>query len=362
MLKSELGQVFTKEKEVKKMCSLIKNSGTILEPSAGDGSFYNVLPSPMTIGIEIDKDVAPKGCLVMDFFDYKTSIKFDTVIGNPPYLSYNDIPSTTLRKLPNIMDKSKGNLYMFFIWKCLDLLSDNGELIFIVPRDFIKLTSAAALNNRLNTEGGFTYWEELGDQKVFDDACPNVVIFRWQKGIKHTIDIHYNNGFFSFGKTSGEKISDLFDVKVGAVSGANDIFYNKNGNISLAYSKTKSTGKFIKAYYGELDVLKPFKDKLLNRKGKEFSEKNWWKWVRKPAESKEKKIFVNCKTRDDKPFFTTDCECWDSSLLALVPKKDLNINEYVDRLNNTDWEKQGFKVGGRLIFTQKSLENAIIEN
>lgn len=360
-LKSELGQVFTEKKEVDKMISLIENVGGLtLEPSAGNGSFFNRFDNNI-IGIEIDADVAPSSCLVMDFFDYKPNQKFETIIGNPPYLTYKEIPETTKNKLPNILDQ-RANLYMFFIWKCLDLLADNGELIFIVPRDFIKLTSAKTLNERLDTEGGFTYWEEFGDQKVFKDASPNVVIFRWQKGIKHKIDIEYSNGFFSFKKIKGEKISDLFDIKVGAVSGNNEILYNENGNIELVYSKTKTSGEKIKAYYGNLDALLPYKNELLARKGAKFSESNWWDWVRKPKKETKQKIFVNCKTRDSKPFFTASGDYWDGSLLALIPKNNnLDIDKYIEKLNNTNWEKQGFKVGGRLIFSQKALSNAVVE-
>ena len=358
-LKSELGQIFTEKAEVDKMISLIENTGgSVLEPSAGSGNFFNKFDN--IVGVEIDPDIAPPNCLVMDFFDYKPDTKFDTIIGNPPYLKYNEIPESTRNKLPDILNK-RANLYMFFIWKCLDLLNDNGELIFIVPRDFIKSTTAKTLNERLNKEGGFTYWEEFGDKKVFKGACPNVVIFRWQKGINHKIDIKYNNGLFSFDEIKGTKVSDLFDVKVGAVSGANDIFYNENGNIELVFSKTKNTGEKIKSYYGDLPILLPYKQTLISRKGAKFTEENWWDWERKPNRIEKQKIFVNCKTRDPKPFFTTDGFYWDGSLLALVPKKDLDLNEYVEKLNNTNWEKQGYKVGGRLIFSQRSLSNAIIE-
>lgn len=357
-LKSELGQVFTEKPEAEKMVSLIKNKGTVLEPSAGNGNIFNLLPKDRSTAIEIDPEIASSKMKIMDFFDERN--KYDTIIGNPPYLSYNDIPAITLNKLPKVMNK-KANLYMFFIWRCLDLLNNNGELIFIVPREFIKLTSAEKLNERLNTEGGFTYWEEFGDQKVFNNASPNVVIFRWQKGIKHTIPIYYLNGFFYFDKPNGDKLSNLFDVKVGAVSGANSIYYNKNGNIELAYSETKKTGKLIKAYYGDLPVLLSYKEKLLQRKAAKFTENNWFEWVRKPNKTVGKKILVNCKTRDLKPFYVSSAEYWDGSLLALIPKINIDLDRTVEKLNLTEWDKLGFKVGGRLIFTQKSLSNIYIK-
>lgn len=188
-MKKELGQVFTNKVEAEKMISLIENKGSILEPSVGSGNIFNLLPKERRNGIEIDPDVATSEMRIMDFFDERN--KYDTIIGNPPYLSYKEIPKNTLNKLPNVLDK-RANLYMFFIWRCLDLLNNNGELIFIVPRDFIKLTSAYSLNKRLNEEGGFTYWEEFGDKQIFKDVSPNVVIFRWQKGKK----THHSNLLF----------------------------------------------------------------------------------------------------------------------------------------------------------------------
>ena len=355
MLKKELGQVFTKKEQVEEMISLIENTGSILEPSAGNGAFYNSLPKERTIGIEIDKEVAPEGVEIKDFFTENR--KFDTIIGNPPYLMNKEILPETKKLLPNVLN-SQANLYMFFIWRCLDLLEDNGELIFLVPRDFIKLTSAIPLNKRLNEEGGFTFWKEFGDQKIFDDACPNVVIFRWQKGIKHKIPIFYQNGFFTFAEGS-RKLSDYFDIYVGAVSGANDIYYSENGNIELAFSKTKETGEFIKAIHNDKEKLLPFKEKLLERKATKFTEANWWKWVREPKNLPGDKILVNTKTRDLKPFYISNASNWDGSLLALIPKKELSLSEWVLKLNSLDWEKLGFKVGGRLIFSQKALFNLV---
>lgn len=47
-----LGQFFTPPTIVDKMIALIQNQGSILEPSCGDGAFYNKLNN--CIGIELD--------------------------------------------------------------------------------------------------------------------------------------------------------------------------------------------------------------------------------------------------------------------------------------------------------------------
>jgi hypothetical protein len=55
-----LGQVWTPFFIVGDMVSLIKNSGTILEPSAGAGAFSSVLDNERLTAIEYDKKLAKK--------------------------------------------------------------------------------------------------------------------------------------------------------------------------------------------------------------------------------------------------------------------------------------------------------------
>ena len=358
--KERYGQFFTPDNIVNQMIGLIQNKGIILEPSVGTGAFYNKIPN--CIGIEIDKDIAPMGCHVMDFFLWDK--KVDTIIGNPPYVKYQDIDISTKKLLPSILDK-RSNLYLFFIWRCIDLLNDGGELIFIVPRDFIKTTGAALLNKRLYEEGGFSYWHEFGDDKVFADASPNVVIFRWVKKRAHSIPVKYTNGYLMFSDNiKGEPLSELFDIYVGGVSGMNNIFYNKFGNIDVVVSSTKATGLTQRAHYytNPPSQLIQYKDLLLKRKIRKFDDTNWWEWGRNFQDIGNNKIYVNCKTRDPQPFFTNASNYFDGSLLALVPKTNkYTIQELIDRLNHNNWEEQGFKVGGRFIFGQKSLLNAVLK-
>ena len=57
---AQLGQVFTPPFIVSQMLQLRQNQGRILEPSAGDGSFFANLPN--CVRIEIDQSTAKKVC------------------------------------------------------------------------------------------------------------------------------------------------------------------------------------------------------------------------------------------------------------------------------------------------------------
>ncbi len=362
-----LGQFFSPDKLVKKCISLIQNNdGRLLEPSCGNGAFNSVKRHD-SVFIEIDsKIVEDKDVKIMNFFDYPATEKFDTIIGNPPYVDnslFNVNWETDI--------KVQANLYLFFIEKCFHHLKEHGELIFIVPREFIKLTSAKSVNELLCKNGTITHYYDFGDEKLFAEACPNICIFRYEKGNfsnkTETFDGIYNlknnNGIISFSdKKSNEKLGDYFEIKVGAVSGADKIFENADGE-EFVYSKTCKTGELKKMLYqrNHEDLL-AHKTQLAKRKIKKFSDEDWFMWGR-PVNFKfgQPRIYVNCKTRNKEPFFMNSCERWDGSILALFPKRNMDLPKATKILNGLDWNKLGFMTGGRYLFTQKSLKEAPID-
>ena len=367
-----LGQVFTPRNIVDYMLSLRENDGSVLEPSSGDGSFSDVIDD--IVAIEIDPENKTKNNIIMDFFDYDVKNKFDTIIGNPPYVGFKHIPKETLDKIQSTDYLSgfdnRTNLYIHFIRKSLEHLNDHGEIIFITPREFIKTTSAISLNNLLYQEGTITHWYEYGDEIVFKGFNPTVVVWRFEKGnfdrVTKTRDAYknfkMNDGQISFvSHEYNVRLSDLFSVKVGAVSGKDDIFAHEEGNREFVCSYTNTNGKLKRMHYNiKNEYLDSKKDILMNRKIKKFTESNWWMWGRSFHESNEERIYVNCKTRNDKPFFTNECKNYDGSVLALFPKTDMDIGRAIDLLNGVSWDELGFKVGGRLCFSQRSLENTYL--
>ena len=157
--------------------------------------------------------------------------------------------------------------------------------------------------------------------------------------------------------------SRYFDVKVGAVSGADEIFVHPKGNVDFVCSTTVDDGRPRAAYF---DVINPhierFKDRLLARAVRRFDETNWWKWGRHHHVSNAPRVYVNVKTRRTAPFFANDCKNYDGSVLAVF-SKDPNVdpNRLAELLNDAvDWDDLGFVCDGRFLFTQRSLQTCFL--
>ncbi len=322
------------------------------------------------VGIEIDPKICPKNALCMDFFDYPLENQFDTIIGNPPYVKHKDIAPSTKEKLHYSLFDERSNLYLFFIEKAIKHLKPQGELIFITPRDFLKSTSSVKLNEWIYKEGTITHFFELGDQKIFSNAMPNCVIFRFCKGdfsriANDGLQFVCKKGILYFlNQSYTQKLSEVFKVKVGAVSGCDKIFKNeKHGNLEFVTSITKRTNVLEKMVFVNEpnDYLLQHKDSLMQRKIKKFNENNWFEWGRMHHISPKKRIYVNTKTRQKNPFFIHQCPNYDGSILALFPyNQNLDLQNLCDKLNAINWQELGFVCDGRFLFSQRSLENTLL--
>lgn len=364
-----LGQFFTKSKILQeKVYEFIFNKpNEILEPSCGRGDLVVYIQSKMPqikfAVYEIDDKIHDflidkKQIIFGDFLVQQINKKYITIIGNPPYIR-----------------TKKGNLYIDFIKRCYELLDDNGELVFIIPSDFFKLTCASTLLTDMLNQGSFTHIYHPNDETLFENACIDVVVFRYYKNPKLNKIVTYNGklmyinnnaGFITWSENpidkSTKNIGDFFDVCVGFVTGKDDVFQHDTlGNIEVLWSKNQIK-KFIlidKYPSGDKQIddwLLKHKDKLLDRKIRKFDESNWFQWggLRNMSIIEQNKgkpcIYLRNMSRKDEIAFVGKVDYFGPGLFMMLPKTTVDINKTVNHLNSPRFKQHfiyanRFKIG-----------------
>ena len=157
---------------------LEKNPLTILEPSCGDGRFIQSLfnnncneDKKITCFELIDSEAEKSKNLLDtlgfnnfsvhndDFLKWATRnlqddiIKFDSIIGNPPFIRYQYLDkefqdsSKSVFDLLNLKFTKHTNSWVSFLMSSLSLLKDNGRLGMIIPSEILNVIHAQSLRN-----------------------------------------------------------------------------------------------------------------------------------------------------------------------------------------------------------------------
>lgn len=376
--KKELGQYFTVSEALQQFVfdHVQHKSSRLLEPSFGAGHLLRKFKEydenyPMTC-YELDQKVQP----VISFNEYQTPVygdfmsqsisdKFMTIIGNPPYVK-----------------QKTGNLYIQFIERCYSYLDDKGEMIFIVPSDFIKLTRASSIIDTMTKHGSFTNFLFPHDEKLFEGASIDVVVFRYQKGVMNRttcvngkeVFCNVHKGIITFSDTeaSGPSFDSLFHVYVGLVSGKDEVYRAPFGNMDILTDKGQ-TDKYIFADKfptgdGTIDShLLAHKTELLERKIKTFSESNWFEWgaprnisnIR--AHWGQPCIYLKNMTRNKEAAFVGQVQYFGGSLLCLIPKDGVTVDlqKIVQHINSPGFQKD-YLYAGRFKIGHKQISSALL--
>ena len=231
---------------------------TVLEPSCGDGVFLDSLFSvglmqqiSMIQAIEIESEEANKvaeryketknvDVICEDFFDfyqrhYKSS-QYDLILGNPPYIRYQYLTEEQRRIQSDILTthgmkaNKLINAWVAFVVACVQMLSDNGKIAFVLPAEILQVAYAEDLrlylSNHLQKITLITF-EEL----VFPNIEQEVVIFIGEKG----------------GEEKGIRI-----VEMNNLDDFDKLDLSQNGFQKLQHVKEKWTKYFVSAKEMEL--------------------------------------------------------------------------------------------------------------
>jgi adenine-specific DNA-methyltransferase len=381
-MKKEYGQYFTTSKVLQeKVCYFIQNNpNVILEPSIGRGDLVEcILTKYPKCGIdmyEIDDKLCFLSCVqkhknslvIGDFLSQNIKKKYTTIVGNPPYVKHK-----------------KGNLYIDFTKKCFELLGENGELIFIVPSAFFKLTSTSKLLQEMMEQGTFTHIFHPHNENLFEDASIDVIVYRYcknnqlEKNILYNNELKYilnNNGMITFlnekSSCNSVLLGDYFDLYVGIVSGKDNVFKNKNmGNIRVLNSnKQIENFIYIDCFPTPDPVLNKYMEKhkkeLITRKIRKFNDQNWFEWgAPRNIKNVEKNIGKECIyvcniTRKIEVAFVGKVQYFGGTLIMLIPKFNIDLPKIVNYLNSETF-KSNFMFSGRFKIGHRQLANSILD-
>lgn len=404
--KAARGQFFTVNKRVQEaMLDLIETDqkGSFLEPSSGEGHLVAALENAHYANItsvEYDPNLAVisnSQPIRASFFDFAaTQTKtYDCIFGNPPFVGWKSLEKEQTEN-PNLAEikerySDKANLYYLFIDKAIDLLSHDGELIFIVPKEWLYTSSASPLRDKILETGNLTHIIDCGEEKLFPDAdVPAIVIFRYQKTgtpqgrTKYalTLNAALNNEWEDRIVTkTGDRLiildpltsatienwgtlNDYLSVKVGIVSGADPIFRvtdptSYEPETVTQYLTTKGLEWFIDVNHIDREedlpektknYLLAYKAKLISRRISKFDENNWWKYGairnKETMLTTADRFYALVKTRSATPFFTNkEAKLFAGGVLGIFAKKELPEGitvEDITELLNTDFYRKLF--------------------
>ncbi|TBZ78309.1 methyltransferase domain-containing protein [Rhizobium leguminosarum bv. viciae] len=154
----------------------------VLEPSCGDGVFFGALAElegfekTKVTGFELDAEEAEKARArsrdlglkaaihAQDFLEWAIEnradprVRFDAVVGNPPFVRYQYLPepfqerAEQIFKEMNLPFTKHTNAWVPFILASMSLLRPGGRLAMVVPAEIIHVTHAQSLRSYLGRE------------------------------------------------------------------------------------------------------------------------------------------------------------------------------------------------------------------
>jgi adenine-specific DNA methylase len=139
----------------------------VLEPSSGNGHFLKKIKEEgydfkSLHAIEIDKLEATKSKAInlrnskiinSDFHKFcnKTKLKFDLIVGNPPYIRYQFFDKQQQTEASNIFEKAGlkysklTNAWVSFVVGSSLLLKEEGKIAFVLPAEILQVSFAKPL-------------------------------------------------------------------------------------------------------------------------------------------------------------------------------------------------------------------------
>ena len=187
------------------MSSHLNSSGNLLEPAVGEAALLNHLNLDNYENIDIydihEKylEKCPNNKNIMkfneDFLMKDIKTKYKNICMNPPYIKIQDLSEKYRKFLKEEWGLSGStDIYYGFIYKCIELLDDDGVLVMITPNSYLNNSSAKGIRKYLLNNKLIKKIIDFKSEKIF----PNVSTYTCITIISKTkndeiLYINYNN-------------------------------------------------------------------------------------------------------------------------------------------------------------------------
>lgn len=273
----ENGVVFTPKYICDFMISFIENKhNSVFEPSCGEGIFIKTLIDNGYKNItanDINTEFIEK-CKTNftdvkfyneNFIDYDKNEKYDTIIGNPPYVRIQNLQNDLVLKMKEEYPELQGNtdLYIYFIIKCINMLKQDGKMIFIIPNSFLYNKSCKKVLNKLINDGLLEYVIDFREKKIFDGfSIYNCILVCNKKNAKERQYYNYStdlNGIYVKIPYIKEPIKNsllnYIDVKNGIATLCDNVYIIKEKEIIKEDNQYLYIEKDDKSYKIEKNII-----------------------------------------------------------------------------------------------------------
>jgi len=233
------------------------------------------------------------------------------------------------------------------------------------------------------TNGTFTHIFHPHNEKMFENASIDVIIFRYCKNTSIEKKVLYNdkllyitnsNGLITFGKEENNNnvmFQEYFDIYVGLVSGKEEVYKNEElGNIEVLNGEDKIDKYiFIEKYPCENEKINKhllhYKKELIERGIRKFNENNWFEWgaprniTTINTNLGKDCIYIYNLTRTKNVSFLGNVNYFGGGLIMLKPKKKCNLYNIVSYINSNTF-KDNFMFSGRFKIGHRQICNSYI--
>ena len=134
--------------------------------------------------------VADEEQAVINPFDFN-ELRFDVIVGNPPYMKSEDMKNITPLELPLYKEYYNSaykqfDKYFLFLERGMELLTDDGLLGYIVPSKFEKVGAGMRLRKMLTDNGYLSSIVSFGANQVFNDKTTYTCLLILNKNLHDT--------------------------------------------------------------------------------------------------------------------------------------------------------------------------------